>query len=174
MLRPLTRSGLLFTFRKAQNSNSIAILISFVICCSLLFSSLVLAQPAPQRPQALARQGHPEPGPPEGSLPNLDQARRHRQVDPEAPVPVPSAMRGRRKPREPRNGRKVGDPGTTSGGVGALNTSDSDHFYYIDKEEGFGIGVQNLQDGRDEIVTEYIYGPALKDSPLKCKKSVDK
>src|SRR3977135_3578391 len=98
MLRLLIRAGLLFTFRNGRNTNSIAILLSFIICCSLLFSSLVLAQPAPQRSQAQARQGHPEPGPPEASLPNLDQARRRRQVDPEAPVPIPSAMRGRRKP----------------------------------------------------------------------------
>jgi hypothetical protein len=49
----------------------------------------------------------------------------------------------------------------------------SDHFYYINKEEGFGIEVQNLQDGRGEIVTGYLYGPRLKDRVLKCKKSDD-
>jgi YD repeat-containing protein len=145
MLRPLTRAGLLSTLRWSRFTNPLAILISFLVCCSLLLSSLVLAQPATQRPQAQVRQGHPEPGPPEGSLPNLDQARRHRQVDPEAPVPIPSAMRGRRKSLEPRNGRKVGNPGTTAGAIGEVNTANS--------PAGTPNAVGTLQDGGDKATS---------------------
>lgn len=49
-----------------------------------------------------------------------------------------------------------------------------DHFYYINREEGFGIGIENLHDGNGEVVTEYVYGPTSQDSSLKCKKSMDK
>ncbi|HVS20693.1 MAG TPA: DUF4214 domain-containing protein, partial [Pyrinomonadaceae bacterium] len=52
----------------------------------------------------------PQPGPPEATVPNLDEARRKRQPLPEAPLHIPSSVRSRRNPLVPRNGLKVGDP----------------------------------------------------------------
>jgi Tol biopolymer transport system component len=43
-------------------------------------------------------------------LPNLENARRARSVEPKAPREIESSIRSRRKPLEPRRGRKVGDP----------------------------------------------------------------
>jgi hypothetical protein len=57
----------------------------------------------------------PEQGAPAFTLPNLDEVKRRRQNKAEAPNPVPSTVRSKRKPRESRNGKRVGDSGTTSG-----------------------------------------------------------
>ncbi|HXD32516.1 MAG TPA: DUF4214 domain-containing protein, partial [Pyrinomonadaceae bacterium] len=104
------------------------ILITFFVCCALLFSTLVMARsgrPIPSS-QDQARRGNPEPGPPEMSLPNLSEVRRRVHPRPEAPRNVPSLMRGRRKPLQPRNGRKVGDPGTMDSAIGIARESISD------------------------------------------------
>ena len=45
-----------------------------------------------------------------------------------------------------------------------------DHFYYVNKEEGFGVEVQNHQDSGREAVIGYLYGPTWKDRNLRCKK----
>ena len=42
------------------------------------------------------------------------------------------------------------------------------HNFYINREEGFQIEVQDFKDGRGELVTGYVYGPTLKDKSLKC------
>jgi YD repeat-containing protein len=68
----------------------------------------------------------PLPGPPAANLPNLDQVRTRPQRPPEAPMPLPSVIRSRRSPLEPRNGRRVGDPGTTLIGAGYGTGSGSD------------------------------------------------
>jgi len=52
----------------------------------------------------------PQPGAPSVTLPNLDDARRGRGIEPKAPRAIESDTRSRRKPVESRNGRKVGDP----------------------------------------------------------------
>ena len=53
----------------------------------------------------------PVPGPPEANLSNLDEVRRNIPVPPQAPLALPSSDRSRRNPLEPRNGKRVGDPG---------------------------------------------------------------
>jgi len=50
------------------------------------------------------------PGPPEGILPNLDEARGRSPVVPVAPRAVASTLRSRRNPLAPRTTRRVGDP----------------------------------------------------------------
>ncbi len=95
--------------------------LAVLICCALVFSTLVVARQAAASGasgqgggQGQTRRGTPERGPPAADLPNLDEVRRKRHAKPQAPPHVPSLMRGRRKPLMPRNGLKVGDPGTTA------------------------------------------------------------
>jgi hypothetical protein len=89
-------------------------ILSLLLVAALLISSLV--EPSAEKngisrqSQAAAPRG--ETGPPRPGLPNLDQVRKQKPVEPKALLPIESIMRGRRKPLEPRNGRKVGDPGT--------------------------------------------------------------
>ena len=52
-------------------------------------------------------------GPPEANLPNLDEVRSRNYAPPQAPLALPSSDRPPRIPLEPRNGKRVGDPGTT-------------------------------------------------------------
>src|SRR5258708_12527567 len=85
----------------------------------MLLATLVMASPSRifvSNAQGQPK-GHAEPGSPEGTLPNLDEVRRRRHDAPQPPAHVPSLMRTRRKPLVPRNGLKVGDPGTTNGPV---------------------------------------------------------
>src|SRR5262249_2496918 len=56
-------------------------------------------------------------GPPAANLPNLDELRQRIHVPPQALMPLPSVDRSPRNPLEPWNGKKVGDPGTTSAGL---------------------------------------------------------
>lgn len=52
----------------------------------------------------------PVTGPPAASLPNLDEMKQRGPEAPRVPHHLSSTLRSRRKPVEPRNGRKVGDP----------------------------------------------------------------
>src|SRR5712691_5441310 len=106
-------------FSRPHSHKSTRRLISLVVCLSMLLATFVMASPsriyvsnAQDRPK-----GHAEPGSPEGTLPNLDEVRRRRHDAQQPPAHVPSLMRTRRKPLVPRNGLKVGDPGTTNGPV---------------------------------------------------------
>jgi hypothetical protein len=102
--------------RNSSLRKSLAISLAILICFALLFSTLVIPRrAAASGGQGQARQGRPEAGPPAANLPNLDEVRRKRQPEPQAPPQVPSTMRARRKALVPRNGLKVGDPGTTLG-----------------------------------------------------------
>lgn len=109
------------TFRRSTATTLIAIF----ICCTLLFSTLVMGRStqSPGGGQAQSRRGTPESGPPVATLPNLDEVRRKHHQRPEAPAHIPSIMRNRRKPIEPRRGRKVGDPGTSTTVIGTINNS---------------------------------------------------
>jgi len=100
-------------------------LIALFICCTLLFSTLVMARSTQSSGggQTQSHQGTPESGPPEATLPNLDEVRRKHHQKPEAPAHAPSVIRSRRKPIEPRRGRKVGDPGTTSTTSGTMSSA---------------------------------------------------
>jgi hypothetical protein len=104
-------------------------LLSLVLCYSLLFSTLLIMKPQASlagNGQGQAQRGTPVPGPPAANLPNLDEVRRQSQPQPQAPPQVPSTMRAWRKPLVPRNGLKVGDPGTTLGVVQVRTGSGSD------------------------------------------------
>lgn len=91
-------------------------------------NSIALAQGGSDSPNGKGRKVTPAPperGAPAANLPNLNEVKRKRQPEPEAPRDMPSIMRSRRKPIESRRGRKVGDPGTTGGPIGANQTKDS-------------------------------------------------
>ncbi len=68
----------------------------------------------------------PQKGAPSATLPNIDEVKRKHDPQPEAPAPVPSTMRSRRKPLASRGGKRVGDPGTTGGRIGYRTGSSSD------------------------------------------------
>jgi len=91
-------------------------------------NSIALAQGQSVSPNGKGRKvtpAPPETGAPAANLPNLNEVKRRRQREPEAPPDVPSIMRSRRRPIESRGGRKVGDPGTTGGRIGANERKDS-------------------------------------------------
>jgi hypothetical protein len=105
---------------RARLRTSRARLLSILICLSLLLSTLVVVAPRPlvtAKTQPQGRKGKPDAGPPEAHLPNLDEVRRTHHHVPEALAPIPSTMRSRRNPLMPRNGLKVGDPGTTGSAI---------------------------------------------------------
>jgi YD repeat-containing protein len=52
----------------------------------------------------------PQPGAPAAQMPNIEEVRPRSHQAPKAANQVESMVRSRRKPLEPRNGRKVGDP----------------------------------------------------------------
>jgi len=112
--------------RPTLSRSTATTLIALFICCTLLFSTLVLGRSTQSGGvQTQSRSGTPEAGPPVTTLPNLDDVRRKHHQRPEAPAHIPSIMRSRRKPIEPRRGRKVGDPGTTSSTSGTMSNSAS-------------------------------------------------
>src|SRR6266446_2249324 len=95
---------------------SVALLLSLLTITPIRFgnSSTVLAQSNPPIGTG-SRVAAPAGvlGPPEASLPNLDELRLRPHSPPQAPLSLPSMDRSRRNPLEPRNGKRVGDPGTT-------------------------------------------------------------
>ena len=90
------------------------LILSFLIITPIRFGngSTVLAQSNPPN-GTVSRVAAPAGvlGPPEANLPNLDEVRSRRHVPPQTPLPLPSSDRSRRNPLEPRNGKRVGDPG---------------------------------------------------------------
>ncbi|MDX6528871.1 MAG: hypothetical protein QOH41_1161 [Blastocatellia bacterium] len=100
-------------------------LTSLSVCFALLSSGLINipvqsaspekgVSPGRGQPQGVqskkAKPEAPKQGPPEASLPNLDEAKQRRDDGARPPLIMPSSTRSRRKPLEPRQGRKVGDP----------------------------------------------------------------
>src|SRR5213593_2273716 len=95
---------------------------SLCVCIALILSTLTLIIPVSSKsgfPQSSGINNRnvkkvapkaPQPGAPSLTLPNLENARRGRSVDPKAPRAIESDTRSRRKPVESRHGRKVGDP----------------------------------------------------------------
>src|SRR5947207_509660 len=159
----LSTRALLTRRKRSTTTNPITIIFSFLVCCSLLFSSLVLAKPLTVTSQAPSRQGNPEAGPPSGTLPNLDEVRHKRHPRPEAPNSLPSAIRSHRKPPLPRNGRKVGDPlNEVIGRSGErLGSSSSDQQLAItgDRHNASGLHVtQSKQVKQNEIVKRHHSG----------------
>ena len=82
--------------------STVTTLLAFLICCSLLFSTLALARSdhSSISGQGQSRRGHPEAGPPAANLPNLDAVRRRRPVVPQVEIPISSPTRfGERRTR---------------------------------------------------------------------------
>ena len=95
---------------------SLGVSLALVLSCFILTplsnphtSLTVLAQGQGSR-NGKPKKEKPVTGPPAASLPNLDEVKRRGPEAPRVPQHVPSTLRSRRKPLEPRNGRKVGDP----------------------------------------------------------------
>ena len=121
---------------------------SLCVCLALILTSLAMV-PVPlvggrssisstngqddQGSNGKARKVKAEPprrGAPAATMPNLDDAKRKHDPEPEAPAPIPSTTRSKRNPLESRGGKRVGDPGTTGVRIGAskrqdLNTKDA-------------------------------------------------
>src|SRR5258708_245398 len=100
--------------RRRFTSHILTPCLSFLLVGAMLFSSLVRSgsgqTASPSATQSTSPKG--ESGPPRADMPSLDEIRKRRDPNPQAPPAVHSIMRGRRKPVETRNGLKVGDPGT--------------------------------------------------------------
>jgi hypothetical protein len=46
-----------------------------------------------------------------------------------------------------------------------------DHFYYTNKQEGFGFETQNVPDRGGQMITGFLYGPSVSDLALKCRRA---
>jgi len=102
---------------------SLALVLSLLTFTPIRFRNTSIAHAQSGSPNGQgSRVATPAPvlGPPQANLPNIDAVRRLPNAPPQAPLPLPSTDRSRRNPLAPRNGKKVGDPGTTL--IGALNT----------------------------------------------------
>ena len=100
--------------RSCSFVSRLRIVLALLLWCPLLltpFTSFTFAQGErvqgmdSERPQARAAA-------PEGVFPNLDEVKRE-QPSPPLLLEMPSTMRSPRVPLAPRDGKRVGDPGTT-------------------------------------------------------------
>jgi YD repeat-containing protein len=94
---------------------SFALVLSFLVIIPVQRNGTSLAQGQGSPNGQGTRVPAPPPvvGPPAANLPNLDAVRRSQPDPPQTPTHLPSIIRSRRNPIEPRNGQRVGDPGTT-------------------------------------------------------------
>jgi hypothetical protein len=106
----------------------------------------------------------PQKGPPSATLPNLDEVRRSPRVNPETPFPVSSSSRSRRKPLQPRNGKKVGDPGTTGSSIGAnrMPVSTQTVSRRLHHARGKAITIAPTPLGDDQFVQNFVYWALLR------------
>ena len=85
--------------------------LAFTIALSLVVSTVVWSVGVGAQGQTPERRaGKPHREKPEGELPDLEEVQRESQVEREAPVAMPSALRSPKVPLEPWDGRRVGDP----------------------------------------------------------------
>jgi YD repeat-containing protein len=95
----------------------------FVICVALLALPnipILVSGAVQKKGEAPGPKGKPRPGRPEGVLPDLEAVKK--DVERQAPPPLPSTIRSPKNPLQPWNGRRVGDPGTQMGqGFGKVN-----------------------------------------------------
>jgi YD repeat-containing protein len=113
------RPFLEMSFRR-MFSRPLAASLSLILCCAMLAASLAptsVGKTSPVRgawnPQAgrgrKVRAEPPQPGT-AATLPNLDDVRNRPGLSPRALAAITTTVRSRRKPRESRRGRKLGDP----------------------------------------------------------------
>lgn len=87
--------------------------IALTICVALLPTHhiwLLATEAAQGRPEDSEQRAKPKPGKPEGMLPNLEEMRKEKQLERQAPPPIPSTIRSKRNTGKPWDGRRVGDP----------------------------------------------------------------
>jgi hypothetical protein len=103
------------------------IAIALILCTALLPTPqfrLLASEAAQGRPEAPEEKAKPKPDKPDGLWPNLEDARKERQPDRQAPPPIPSTIRSKRNTGKPWDGRRVGDPWPGSSDQ-AVNNADS-------------------------------------------------
>jgi YD repeat-containing protein len=110
--------------RALRSFPKVRICLAVLLCCPLLLTSFVypftLAQ-GERLQDAETVRSRPRAAAPEGIFPNLDEVRQARPGDPPLLFEMPSTMRSPRTPLVPRDGKRVGDPGTTQIGGATSN-----------------------------------------------------
>ena len=85
--------------------------IAITICIALLpIPKVSLLVTGKAQGQSEESKGNPKPGKPEGVFPDLEDVKQQSQIEPEAPLPIPSTIRSKRNAGKPWDGRRVGDP----------------------------------------------------------------
>ena len=87
--------------------------IGLTLCIALLPTHhiwLLATEAAQGRPEESEQKAKPKPGKPEGMFPNLEDVRKEKQFERQAPPPIPSTIRSKRNTGKPWDGRRVGDP----------------------------------------------------------------
>ncbi|HSE22098.1 MAG TPA: hypothetical protein VLB68_10580 [Pyrinomonadaceae bacterium] len=108
-------------YRRVAHRLTLRTAIAFTICLALLpIPSVSLLISGAAQGQREERKGKPKPGKPEGVWPDLEEVKREKQIEHEAPPPIPSTIRSPRNDGKPWDGRRVGDPnGTERGSAGS-------------------------------------------------------
>jgi hypothetical protein len=108
---------------------------SLSVCLALILTSLATVRVPPVSGHASSKQTQdeqepkndkvrkvtaepPRKSPPEGTWPNLDEARQKRDSEPRAQAPIPSMMRSKRKPPESRRNLSALSPARLTDGTG--------------------------------------------------------
>ena len=98
-------------YRRVTQRLTLRTAMALTICIALLpipsFSLLISGAAQGQRDE---RKGKPKPGKPEGVWPDLEEVKQQKQIEREAPPPIPSTIRSQRNNGKPWDGRRVGDP----------------------------------------------------------------
>lgn len=104
------------------------IAIGLTLCIALLPTHhiwLLATEAAQGRPEESEQKAKPKPGKPEGMFPNLEDVRKEKQFERQAPPPIPSTIRSKRNTGKPWDGRRVGDPWPEGTSDQAVNNADS-------------------------------------------------
>src|SRR5205085_9812246 len=103
--------GLVMFARPNAQRHLLRIALALIICISFLplanISSLVRVA---AQGQGAGRGARPQPGKPEGTLPDLQEVQSRSQLEREPVAPIPSTMRSKKNSGKPWDGRRVGDP----------------------------------------------------------------
>ena len=98
-------------YRRVAQRLTLRTAIALTICIALLpIPSVSLLISGAAQGQREERKGKPKPGKPEGVWPDLEEVKQQKQIEHEAPPPIPSTIRSERNDGKPWDGRRVGDP----------------------------------------------------------------